>query len=186
MDNYLISPTNCKQKGRQAYLANNQNSMTRRHDAPYDILFKPNSKKIKLSSKKQEELNKQHQFLLNGHSSNFVYSIGDFNSFANQKIKEIKIEGFKKPMEQLQQVIGESKKNTDLLVEETQRIKDKLQGSVKQKIKENLLRVKSKSSIYVKDKYLKLRCAHEDQDHATTIAEPTNRIRLLLKSGREI
>ena len=124
--------------------------MIRRLDTPYDILFKPDSNKVKLSSQNQEDLNKQHQFLFNRYSSQFVYSIEDFNAFANQKIKDIKIEGFRKPMEQLQQVISESKRNNELLVEETQTIKDKLQGSLKQKIKENLLRVKSNLGAYFK------------------------------------
>ena len=54
---------------------------------PYNFLFKPNNKRVKPLTQKEEERERKYKFLIDGYPQNYTYTIGDFNPFANQKIK---------------------------------------------------------------------------------------------------
>lgn len=65
----------------------NQVPVSRRGDIPYHFLFKPNSKRVKMEDPRQEELERQYQFLFNGYSHTHVYKVKDFNTFAGLTVK---------------------------------------------------------------------------------------------------
>ena len=61
--------------------------MSQRKDIPYNFLFKPSNKRVKMENQKQEELERKYQFLFEGFPHNYTYKVKDFNTFAGQKIK---------------------------------------------------------------------------------------------------
>jgi hypothetical protein len=108
-----------------------------------------------MEDQKQEELERKYQFLFEGFPHNYIYKVKDFNTFAGQKIRffkmkfwlifsEISIEGFKKPMEEIENKITISKKQTEDMLKQSEEVQKQIKNNIQEKIILNLLQIKSK------------------------------------------